>query len=289
MSLNGKQVSIIESDIKNAGLIISVLQEELIDHVCCEVEALMTGGKDFTEAYAIVKINVNLGTLQSIEKNTLLLIDKKYALMKTFMKISSNISLVFIAIGTLMKIYGLEGANIILVLGFAVLCIVFIPSLIYSFRKEHVNKFLFKISALTGSIAFACGILFKVMSWTGANILLIISYFLILAISLPALLIDISKNSPDDTTRRLNTFGVLSLMVFVLSTMFKMFQLPGALILMITGAVMLVSIYLPAITYREFKKSGIITGRFIFLIILSIYVLTMSMLCRSMYRRLFRI
>jgi hypothetical protein len=278
MALNEKEVSLIEADVKNAGLIISVLQEELVDHVCCEVETLMSGGKDFTEAYTIVKNKVNIGTLQSIEKNTFLLIDKKYALMKLFMKISANISLAFIAIGTLLKIYGLLGANIILVAGFAILCVVFIPSLIYSFRKDHVNKFLFKISALTGSIAFACGILFKAMYWTGGNMLLVLAYALFLLVSLPALLIDISKHSQNDTTKGLDIFGVISLMIFVLSTMLKMFHLPGALIFMILGTVSLVSIYLPVITYREFKKSGIISGRFIFMIILSIYVLTISML-----------
>lgn len=280
MSLNHKQVQMIEADVKNAGLMISVLHQELVDHICCEVEALIDDGKDFQEAYAIVIKHANIKMLQSIENNTMMLIDKKYAQMKIFTKISGNISLVLIALGTIMKIYALSGANIFLVIGFAILCMAFIPMLIYTSLPDNMKnkRLLFKISALIGCAAFAGGILFRVMNWPGSNILIIVAYLIILIISMPALLYDISKNTFDVTGRRINTFGVLSLMVFILSTMFKMFHLPGAMILMIMGAVMLVSITLPAITYLEYKKSGVITGRYIFIIILTFYVITMSLL-----------
>ena len=81
--LNSKHIRLIEADVENARITINNLSQELVDHICCEVESLMSSGKSFEEAYTIIKEQAGIKVLQQIQENTLYLIDKKYKTMKS--------------------------------------------------------------------------------------------------------------------------------------------------------------------------------------------------------------
>ena len=48
--LDSRHIRQIEEDVENARITINNLSQELVDHICCEVESLMSKGKSFDEA-----------------------------------------------------------------------------------------------------------------------------------------------------------------------------------------------------------------------------------------------
>ena len=279
-TLSKCQVQQIADDVENARITFSHLADDLIDHICCEVENEMYSGRSFDEAYEIVKQQVGIKTLQKIQENTQYLIDKNYRIMKMTMKITGNVSLALLALATLMKILHLSSASILLLLGFVILGLVFFPSAIYTnYRDLEGRKSLtLHLSIFIGGLLFMFGVLFKVMHWPWAGVLLILGWVFILFIFLPLLLIKKYRESETSKDKWIVTLGVVGLIIFELSTMFKLFHWPGAAILMILGSIILVSVFLPLFTYSRFKLLKQITGEYIFLIIGTMFFILFSVL-----------
>lgn len=281
MLLHKAQVQLIESDVETARITINHLSQELVDHICCEVENEMANGKTFEEAYAVIKEQAGIKVLQKIQEHTLYLTDKNYAIMKTTMKITGNVSLAMLGLGTVMKIYHWPGANITLVTGFALLSLVFFPAAIYlNYKQGEVTKRkpLQNLAILSGGLLAMTGVLFKVMHWPLAGLMMASGWLLILFIFLPLLLHNKLKEASSKKEKQFFVLGVVAVIIFELSAIFKIMHWPGASVLMILGSVMLVCCFLPAYTYSKFKETGKITGQFIFLVILSIYAVVLTSL-----------
>ena len=56
--LNSQEVGVISLDIEQQGLTYTPLQNELLDHVCCQIELMMEQGLTFNEAYRKVKADM---------------------------------------------------------------------------------------------------------------------------------------------------------------------------------------------------------------------------------------
>mgnify|MGYP000614725976 CR=1 FL=1 len=247
--LDKDQISLIEMDVERARVTLINLSDELVDHICCEVENYMSDGKSFEEAYALIKEQTGIKVLQQIQEDTLYLTNKTYALMKTTMKITGNLSLALIGVGTTLKIFHWPGAGPALLLGFILLCIVFFPASIYLNYIEGGEKKrpVLNLSILIGGIILMAGILFKVMHWPGAAVMLFGGWTLIIFIFLPILLIVKLKGDAAKGQRGIYVLGVIGLMIFELATLFKIQHWPGAGPLMIMGAVLLIGIFLSLI------------------------------------------
>lgn len=279
-TLSKCQVQQIADDVENARITFSHLADDLIDHICCEVENIMYEGKGFDEAYEVVKQQTGIKTLQKIQENTQYLIDKNYRIMKMTMKITGNVSLALLALATLMKILHIPGASILLLLGFVILGLVFFPSALYANYKdlEGRKSLALHLSIFVGGLLFMFGVLFKVLHWPGAGMLLIIGWVFILFVFLPLLLVKKYRESETSKDKWIVTLGVVGLIIFELSTMFKLFHWPGAAALMILGSIILVSVFLPLFTYSRFKQLKQITGEYIFLIIGTMFFILFSVL-----------
>jgi hypothetical protein len=278
--LDSKHIRLIEADVESARLTINNLSQELVDHICCEVESLMSKGKSFDEAYTLIREQAGLKVLQQIQENTLYLIDKKYKTMKTTMKITGNVSLALIAIGTAFKIFHYPGASPILILGFFTLCFIFFPAAIYlnyTYKKDQ-KKPLLNLSIGLGGITFMIGVLFKLMHWPGAALLLFVGWTVILGIFLPLLLFVKLKEAESRKEKNIYILGAVSLIIFEVSTMFKMFHWPGAGPLMLVGGLLLIGVFLPMFASLKFKNNSMSIGQFIFLITTSMYAVVLTFL-----------
>lgn len=279
-SLDKKQVDIIVADVQLAAITLSHLADDLVDHICCEVESHINEGKSFEQAYEIVKRETGIEVLQKIQDNTKFLIDKKYRFMKTTMKITGNISLAMLGLGTVFKIMHWPGSGILLVLGFFIICAVFFPVAVFTnYRKSEKKQNLFlHISVLIGGVFFMTGVIFKIMHWPGSAMLLLIGYFALLFLFLPTLLYVHIKKDQAKKLKRIYILGIVSLIIYGLSSMFKMFHWPGAAILMLLGAFLLIGLFLPLFTWQQFKMESKITGQYIFTIILSMFLILFTSL-----------
>jgi hypothetical protein len=279
-SLDKKQVEIIAADVQLAGITFSHLPDDLVDHICCEVEILINEGKNFENAYKIVRKQVGIDVLQKIQENTKFLIDKNYRLMKTTMKISGNISLAMLGFGTIFKIMHLPGAGIILSFGFLVLCLMFLPMVLYANYKNETKKqnLFLHITALIGGITFMAGVLFKIMHWPGSALLLMVGYLSLLFLFLPTLLFVKLKSEQTKKLKNIYILGIVSMIIFACSNMFKMFHWPGAAVLMIFGSVMLIGLFLPLYTWQIFKMERKITGQYIYIVTISMFLILFTSL-----------
>lgn len=274
------QVKLIEADVENAKITLTHLSQELVDHICCEVEEHMSRGKSFEEAYLLVKEQTGIKVLQKIQESTLILIDKNYAIMKTTMKITGNISLALIAIGTVLKIWHWPGSALALLFGFTILCLVFFPAAIYlnyTYESER-KKPILHLSILAGGIVFMAGVFFKVMHWPGASLLLFAGWSVILGLFLPILLFVKLKQAATGGEKTIYVTGVIALAIFELATMSKFFHWPGASVLLVLGSVLLFAVFLPLFIRMKVKRNELTNGQFIFIVTTSMYAVVLTLL-----------
>jgi hypothetical protein len=73
--LSLQNIDRIARDLSREDITVSNLLNELIDHVCCDVENEMRHGLSFSEAYSRVRIRIGTGRIREIQEETLYLID----------------------------------------------------------------------------------------------------------------------------------------------------------------------------------------------------------------------
>src|SRR5664280_3073203 len=115
LSLN--HIDQISHDIGRQEITFSHLIEDLIDHVCCDVENEMQNGLNFTEAYRKVKQKMGSRRIKEIQEETLYAVDTKYRNMKNTMKFSGVAGTILLGFAAVFKIQHWPFSGIMLTLG----------------------------------------------------------------------------------------------------------------------------------------------------------------------------
>jgi len=278
--LTKQNIRTITETIDRAEISFSHLREDLIDHVCCEIEAELKRGLDFNKAFEKIKKNFGIKSLQQVQEKTLLLIDKNYCAMKKTMKVSGIISTILLMFGSLFKIQHWPGAGAMLALGFFVLCFLFLPSANYVMHRERKDRsmILLFISAFLGSFGLFLGFLFKIMHWPGAGIVLALGCVILCVLFFPFLLRYLIKNASSGREKTIYTIGVISGIVYNAGFLFKMNHWPGASLLLLAGALILVVIFLPLYTRFKYRQSERIEASFLYIVAALTWFLLFTML-----------
>jgi hypothetical protein len=175
-SLKDEHIDFILDDIKANGVVIEDLQHNLLDHICCIVENELNEGEDFYSFYKQVLPRFFKKDLREIELETQnLLTFKNYYAMKNTLKISGIASAILTILGATLKVLHYPGASISIQLGGILFCLVFLPLMIvlkFKDEEKQVDKFVLSFGFLIAIVAFI-GVLFKLMHWPFANILMI--------------------------------------------------------------------------------------------------------------------
>ena len=277
-TLDIEKIGLIESIVEKEELHYSHLKEDLVDHICCDIEVLMDGGMKFKEALKKVKKEIGIGGLKKIQESTLFLIDKKYRKMKRTMRIFGLVSPTLMSLGGLFKIQHWPGAGIMLTLGAILLSFVFLPSALIVMYKETQSKkrVLVYVAGFIGAFAYILGVLFKIQHWPGAGILLTIGLGFLALVFLPSLLV---SKCMDETNKKLIPIWIItfsSILIWILGLLFKIMHWPGASVLLLTGMSFIVVIAIPAYFLIALKDYNYIKGSFIFLVIAITEVLLTS-------------
>jgi hypothetical protein len=258
----------ITETIDRAGITFSHLREDLIDHICCEIEAQLAAGSDFNQAFEKIKVNFGIESLQQVQEKTLLLIDKNYCVMKTTLKVTGIISTLLLIFGSLFKIYHWPGASIIITSGFFILCFMFLPSANYTMLKEGKDKrlILLFLSAFLGGSGFFLGILFKIQHWQGTSVLLTAGTVLLSLVFFPLLLRFLFRKSDSTREKVIYTIGVVSGMLFFIGMLFKLLHWPAAGIIQMTAAICIAFLFVPLFSHLRYASSKYIEPGFIYII-----------------------
>jgi hypothetical protein len=267
LSLN--DIDRISRDIRREEISFSHLLEDLIDHVCCDVEYEMADGLSFNEAYNRVKRKMGSRRLKEIQEETLYEIDSKYRKMKTTMKVTGIAGTVLLGFASLFKIQHWPGAGPLMTLGAFTLAFIFMPSALGVLWKETHNRkklFLF-ISAFFTAMFFILGTLFKIQHWPGAGLLLSLAAFSGSLLFLPAILAHLLSDPERKNRRGAYILGTAGFILYSFGMLFKIQHWPLATILMVTGLIILGAVALPWYVYLKWKDENNVTSGFLFIIV----------------------
>lgn len=208
-----QHVEYIRKDLIRQDIHYSHLIDDLLDHICCDIEFEIDRGIGFEEAYANVKKWMGKNRCRKIQEETLLLTNKTYRNMKSIMKIFGIISPILMTIAALFRLQHWPGGGILLTFSFFLLCVFFLPSAIYVLYKENKGKrFVLYLAGFVSFFLYMAGILFKIMHWPGAGYLVLIAILAPFLIFLPAYLRYYSKSSNKNI---IHLIAVLFLLSFV--------------------------------------------------------------------------
>jgi len=272
------QIQQIERDVYQENLSYSHLQDDLIDHICCDLEERMKSGTSFESAYREVQENIGDKGLRKIQQDTLLLIDKNYRMMKKSMKTLGTIALAMMALAALFKLNHWHGAGAMMALSFFITCFAFYPAMLYTMYKEVSHKkqgYLF-VLAFIGGLLFMLGVLFKVQHWPGAAKAILSGCSILAFIVIPITLISGFRKA--NRIKAHTVIGLTGLMLSFTGLLFKMFHWPGAMILGLSGSIVLTTVFIPLFYIKEIRNSDKPRVDFIFGIIALIYFIIFNSL-----------
>ncbi|MFH0757807.1 MAG: hypothetical protein V2B15_11010 [Bacteroidota bacterium] len=215
--LTNRQLDILSREIYKQGLTYTRLQKELLDHLCCDIEARMDEGIEFIKALEEVRKQLENDRIRQIQEETLILINQKYRMMKKFMYILGTIAPSLLIVGAIFKMLHWPGASILITLGTFLLAAIYLPVFaMVSIRDtrekgKKVNKPLYIIGVITGFI-FLTGILFKIMHWPGAGLALLVSVLIMVVVFIPFLVVHALR----DKENQIQNFSIL---IFILAMM----------------------------------------------------------------------
>jgi len=220
-NITDNQVDFILDDIEKRGIVTEDVRYNILDHVCCIIENEMENGMDFKEFYKNTIARFYHKDLGEIEEETqVLLTFKNYYAMKRTLKISGIISISLFIVGVLFKTMHWPGAGVILFLGLAFFSLVFIPlNIVLKFKDdtEKSNRIVMTIGLLTASVA-SIGVLFKIMHWPYANVLMFSSNLAFMLVFIPIYFMIKYKNPATKFNAIINT-------TFMLAGAFMLFAL----------------------------------------------------------------
>jgi len=260
----------ISRDVSRQEISFSHLLEDLIDHICCDVEyEMQSAGLDFNAAYRKVKQKMGSRRLKEIQEETLYAVDLKYRQMKNTMKISGIAGTVLLGFGALFKIQHWPLAGTMTTLGAVTLAFVFMPSALGVLWKEtHSRKKLFLfISAFLAGMCFILGTLFKVQHWPGAGLILLMAGFFGLFFFIPALLVQKLQDQDNKAKRPVYILAAAGAICFAAGMVFKIQHWPLAGTLMVLGLIILCLLAFPWYTWISWKEEDHITSKFLYILI----------------------
>ena len=262
------EVSVISADVRRQEITFSHLADDLVDHLCCDVEYEMEAGLPFADAYRRVKERMGMRRLKEIQEETLYSVDTKYRKMKNTMKISSVAGTVLFGFAALFKIMHWPGAGIMLSLGALVLAFVFMPSaLVVLWKESHSSrKLLLYIASFLAAMLIIFALLFKVQHWPMAGLVSMLAAVTAMFLFLPSLLAVSLRRQENREKRIVYIIGATGLFLFISGFLFKVQHWPLAGEFMLTGLVLSFFVAFPWYVRATWKDEQQVTARFIFMV-----------------------
>ena len=218
------ELDFILDDIKANGIVLEDLQNNLLDHICCIIEEEKPDEVDFHVFYPTVISRFFKHELKEIQDETeKLLTFKNYYAMKRTLKISGFISVGLLLLASILKTFHLPGASFAYILGAVFFSLLFLPLMIVFNFKNNSSK----SEKLVNSFGFilgivACmGVLFKIMHWPYANIMMRGSTTLFIFGFIPLFFMTGNK----DPERRFNKMMTTVLMTACAGMIYSLFNL----------------------------------------------------------------
>lgn len=172
--LSEAQVDLISAYIKQNGVAQDELHDDLLDHVCTSMELRMQQGESFEEAFQYTLSLFGPGGLKQVQNETFELLTEMNATMKKVTFGFGLTSTFLLLAGTIFKLMHWPGASIMVTLGAALLVLAYLPMILtHKLKESPKGEALLHITGFVGLSMTSVGVLFKIMHWPGAGVMLL--------------------------------------------------------------------------------------------------------------------
>jgi hypothetical protein len=224
--LTEQNIREIEVLVEARGVEMKELSYDLVDHICCMIEEKMESGKNYTSALEESIASFGKKGIRQIQEETTFLLTKNILAMRRTMHITGITSATLLLLGSIFKIQHWPGAALMYVLGGVSLCLLFMPLFLAVRIKEKPGKLstISNVVGILGGILFCLGVLFKIMHWPFASILMNSGTALLILIFLPIYIYQGAKS------KQLKTSTIVPIIVAVagFSLMFSLVRLQSS-------------------------------------------------------------
>jgi hypothetical protein len=225
VDLTEQNIREIEVLVEARGVEMKELSYDLVDHICCMIEEKMESGKNYASALEESIASFGKKGIRQIQEETTFLLTKNILAMRKTMHITGITAAILLLLATIFKIMHWPGAGVMYVLGVASLCLIFMPIFLTVRVKEKISnpRIWINVVATISAFTLCFGILFKIMHWPMANILMSLGGIMIIFIYLPLYIFNYFKN------KELRTNTVITTVVAIAgaSMLFSLVNLRG--------------------------------------------------------------
>ncbi|OSZ79411.1 hypothetical protein CAP35_14495 [Chitinophagaceae bacterium IBVUCB1] len=224
--ITDEQVDYILNDIKQRGIEIADLQQNLLDHICCIIERQLDENGDFKACYQKIIEAFYKERLAEIEEETILLLTfKNYYGMKKLMIVSGILCTTGFFIGSFFKIMHWNGTYWFLIPSIIFFSFVFLPLLFLLKTKEASSqreKLIVAVGCIVG-VLYCLSTLFLVEYWHGASVLWSITLLTATFVLLPLYFFNGIRKPETKLNTIVTTFILIGLlgMQFTLTSLHK--------------------------------------------------------------------
>jgi len=174
------------------------LRVELLDHLCCHIEAQLDSGISFELAFKEAILQLSPEGLSAVEERTVFLLTfKKQLTMKKLLYSTGFLASLFTMTSFTFRTFHWPGGSAIMFMGNVFLLLSMIFILIIAIRNYSLitgNARVRSLSGAIGGIVVAVGSMFKILHYPGANILFLIGTVILICVFLPILFFQLYKN-----------------------------------------------------------------------------------------------
>lgn len=127
MTLTATQIKIVTNFVDENKVTLPTLKDDVVDHLCCEIEVFMRDGKNFEEAFRQALYELAPHGLHDIQQQTELLLQPTKVIMKKILYFVGLASTISMTMGLMFKIMHMPGADQLINYGFFAFAFVFLP------------------------------------------------------------------------------------------------------------------------------------------------------------------
>ncbi len=174
------------------------LRVQLLDHLCCHIEAQMDAGISFDSALKEAILQLSPEGLTAVEERTIFLLTfKKQLTMKKLLYFTGFLAALFTMSSMTFRTFHWPYGNVLMFFGNGFLLLSMICLLVIAIRNYSSISSSARIRSLSGAIGgmiVATGSMFKFLHWPGANILFLLGAVVLICVFLPILFFQLYKN-----------------------------------------------------------------------------------------------
>ncbi|MEX2232649.1 MAG: hypothetical protein WD824_10840 [Cyclobacteriaceae bacterium] len=142
MNLSPEHIRVIEACVKESRITLRTLQDDLVDHLCCEVANNLKGGLSFEESLKAALADLAPKGLYEIQEETDFLLTSKYMIaMKKLTYLIGLLSAMAMSFGWLLRILRMgEFGNAVFAFGALGFALLFLPMIVINYFKDNPSK-----------------------------------------------------------------------------------------------------------------------------------------------------